>query len=89
MRYDYSVEDLMKQNEKILKQNSNLIQEIRNLRCAMIEAATCINPTYEPELFKYLISESSHFITHKVNPYPEHDDMLSDQYLKFLQTSEL
>ena len=77
-------QDLLKKYNAILKENSGLIQEIRNLRCTMLEAANHVNIIEEPLLFKRLISDPTEFITHEKNPYPEHDDIISEQYLKVL-----
>ena len=80
MRY----EDLFVKYHSLIKENSNLIQEIRNLRCTMLEAASSISPVEEPELFARLIGKPECFVTGDFNPYPEHDDDVSEQYLIFL-----
>jgi hypothetical protein len=77
-------EELLKQNNNIVEENKNLIQEIRNLRCTMLEAANHINIIDDPILFKRLISDANSFVTHEKNPYPEHNDVISEQYLLFL-----
>jgi len=77
-------EDSIKKYEKLLKENENLVQEIRNLRCTMLEAANHINIIDDPILFKRLISDANSFVTHEKNPYPEHNDVISEQYLLFL-----
>lgn len=77
-------EELLKKNNNIIEENKNLIQEIRNLRCVMLEAANHVNIIEDSELFKRLISDADSFVTHEDNPYPEHNDVVSEQYLLFL-----
>lgn len=76
-------EELLNTNNNIIEENKNLIQEIRNLRCVMLEAANYVNIIEDSELFKRLISDADSFVTHEENPYPEHDDVISEQYLLF------
>lgn len=87
MRYSVSVETLNAENEKLREENRRLVEEIRALRCVMVEAAASINPTYEPILFAHLSGKPDHFVSHDNNPYPEHDDHVSAQYMDYL-TSE-
>lgn len=70
--------------DELYRDNLRLSREIRHLRCVMIEAAQSINPTHDPELFAQLTGQSEHFVTDEHNPYPEHDDQVSDQNLAFL-----
>jgi hypothetical protein len=75
--------------ERLFEENSRLVQEIRHLRCAMVEAACSIDPSCESKLFKQLTGERDHFIDERCNPYPEHDDHVSGQYMAALTaTSE-
>lgn len=69
---------------ELLDENRRLVEEIRALRCTMVEAAASINPTYEPVLFAYLSGKPKYFVTYDNNPYPEHDDHVSKQYTDFL-----
>ena len=73
--------------ERLEDENRRLVEEIRALRCVMVEAAASINPAYEPILFAHLSGKPDHFVSHDNNPYPEHDDHVSAQYMDFL-TSE-
>lgn len=50
----------------------------------MLEAAHSINPAHDPELFGRLTGRPDSFVTDESNPYPEHDDQVSDQNLAFL-----
>ena len=77
-------EELLKKNNNIIEENKNLIQEIRNLRCVMLEAANHVNIIEDSELFKRLISDADSFVTNEVIPDPEHNDVVSEQYLLFL-----
>lgn len=69
---------------KLEEENRRLVEEIRNLRCLMVEAAGSISPVYEPLLFAQLTGEPTNFISADANPYPEHDNHVSDQYMAFL-----
>lgn len=92
MRYASSIdhdpiEVELRLKEKIsdlLDENRRLVEEIRALRCTMVEAASSINPKYEPKLFAHLSGKPNHFVTYDNNPYPEHDDHVSAQYMDFL-----
>lgn len=70
--------------ERLYKQNDLLVKEIRNLRCVMVEAAGSINPSVEPVLFSQLMGAGQFFVDDRCNPYPEHDDHVSDQYMAAL-----
>ena len=50
----------------------------------MLEAAHSINPAHDPELFGRLTGRPDSFVTDESNPYPEHDDEVSDQHLAHL-----
>lgn len=67
--------------ERVHKQNVQLVAEIRNLRCVMVEAASSINPAEEPILFKQLTGAHGFFVEDRCNPYPEHDGHVSGQYM--------
>lgn len=84
MRYTVDKEDLWNELERTVENNRLLVQEIRNLRCLLVEAATSVSPIEEPVLFAQLTGEPDYFVTGDYNPYPEHDDHVSDQYLSFL-----
>lgn len=75
---------LQKKIDMLLDENRRLVEEIRNLRCVMVEAAASINPAQEPTLFAYLSGKEDHFVSHDINPYPEHDEHVSEQYMDFL-----
>lgn len=70
--------------DSLYRDNLRLAKEIRHLRCVMLEAAQSINPIHDPELFAQLTGHPEHFVTDESNPYPEHDDQVSDQNLAFL-----
>ena len=70
--------------EHLFKQNENLVKEIRHLRCVMVEAAGSINPSVEPILFSQLTGAGQFFVDNRCNPYPEHDNHVSDQYMAAL-----
>lgn len=86
MRYSVSIEILQDQVDKLQEENRRLVEEIRNLRCLMVEAATSISPAQEPVLFAQLSGRTEHFITWEYNPYPEHDDYVGEQYLNYLSS---
>lgn len=67
--------------EQVQQQNVLLSKEIRNLRCVMVEAASSIDPTEEPVLFKQLTGQPGFFVDERSNPYPEHDAHVSSQYM--------
>lgn len=79
-----STESMQLKFDLLYEENRKLVEEIRNLRCAMVEAAASINPSSEPVLFAQLSGQPNHFITSDYNPYPEHDDYVSEQYTNFL-----
>lgn len=81
MRYSVNIEDLQRQINQLQELNNRLLNEIRNLRCVMVEAATSISPVEEPTLFSQLSGNPEHFITSDINPYPEHENHVSEQYL--------
>lgn len=70
--------------QRLYDQNVRLTNEIRYLRCVMVEAAGSINPTHEPTLFNRLTGALGYFVDERCNPYPEHDDHVSDQYMREL-----
>lgn len=70
--------------EILREENARLIKEIRNLRCAMVEAASSINPAEEMSLFNQLTGSRGHFIDDLYNPYPEHERHVSEQYMRQL-----
>lgn len=84
MRYIVDKEQLLNELEKTVDQNRRLVEEIRNLRCLLVEAASSISPIEEPVLFAQLTGNPEYFVTDDYNPYPEHDDHVSAQYLDFL-----
>ena len=84
MRYSVNLDALQRQIEETNSANARLVEEIRNLRCVMLEAAASISPVEEPELFARLIGKPEYFVTNDVNPYPEHDGDVGEQYLVFL-----
>lgn len=84
MRYSVNIQDLQRQINQLQEVNNRLLNEIRNLRCVMVEAATSINPSVESLLFDQLTGEPEHFVTGDQNPYPEHDDHVSDQYISVM-----
>lgn len=72
--------------EHLFKQNESLVKEIRHLRCVMVEAAGSINPSIEPVLFSQLTGAGQFFVDDRCNPYPEHDEHVSDQCMAALTT---
>lgn len=78
------MQDWRLEYERIIRQNEQLVKEIRNLRCVMVEAAGSINPSAEPVLFSQLMGSGQYFVDDRCNPYPEHDDLVSDQYMAAL-----
>jgi hypothetical protein len=70
--------------DALYRDNMRLSREIRHLRCVMLEAAQSINPAHDRELFAQLVGAPDHFVTDEHNPYPEHEDQVSDQNLAFL-----
>ena len=81
MRYSVNIEDLQRQINQLQEANNRLLIEIRNLRCVMVEAATSISPVEEPTLFSQLSGIPEQFVTNDNNPYPEHENHVSEQYL--------
>lgn len=81
MRYSVSIDDLQRQVNELQQANNRLLIEIQNLRCVMVEAATSISPVEEPALFSQLSGNPEHFVTNDNNPYPEHENHVSEQYL--------
>lgn len=84
MRYSVNIEDLYNQIDELHRSNKSLVNEITNLRCVMVEAASSISPVEEPELFARLIGNPEYFVNTDYNPYSEHDDHVAEQYLNFL-----
>jgi hypothetical protein len=81
MRYSVNIEDLQRQVNELQEVNNRLLNEIRSLRCVMVEAATSISPVEEPALFSHLSGNPEHFVTNDNNPYPEHENHVNEQYL--------
>ena len=81
MRYSVNIDDLQRQVNELQQANNRLLIEIQNLRCVMVEAATSISPVEEPALFSQLSGNPEHFVTNDNNPYPEHENHVSEQYL--------
>lgn len=81
------LEKVKRERDELFAGSNRLIREIRHLRCAMVEAASSIDATLEPHLFMQLTGDPEFFIHDSVNPYPEHDDHVSDQYAAFLSKS--
>ena len=78
------VKDWRLEYERVHQQNLSLTKEIRHLRCVMVEAASSINPAEEPILFKQLTGERGFLIDDRCNPYPEHDEHVTSQYMSEL-----
>lgn len=78
------MKDWQRECSMLLEENARLLQEIRHLRCVMVEAACSVDPSGEPVLFKHLTGDHDHFVDHHHNPYPDHDDHVSDQYMRAL-----
>lgn len=78
------MKDWQLEYERARQQNLLLTKEIRHLRCVMVEAAGSINPAAEPILFRQLTGESGFFIEERCNPYPEHDEHVTRQYMSEL-----
>jgi len=84
LRLTRELERVKRERDELFSGSSRLIQEIRHLRCVMVEAASSIDATVEPHLFMQLTGDPEFFIHEDRNPYPEHDDHVSDQYAAFL-----
>lgn len=84
MRYSVNIEDLQRQVNELQELNNRLLNEIRCLRCVMVEAATSISPVEEPILFSQLSGNPDHFVVNDINPYPEHENHVNEQYLTYM-----
>lgn len=87
LRLTRELEKLKKERDELFAGSSRLIRENRHLRCVMVEAASSIDATVEPHLFMQLTGDPEFFVHDQKNPYPEHDDHVSDQYAAFLSKS--
>lgn len=86
LRLTRELERVKKDRDDLFAGCSRLIREVRHLRCLMVEAAQSIDASSEPLLFMQLTGDPHFFVHDKKNPYPEHDDHVSDQYAAFLSS---
>jgi hypothetical protein len=79
------------ENKRLLDCNRQLVEEIRHLRCTMIEAGLVLGPGIDPILYRRLMGDREYFVDGRYNPYPNHDDLVSSQYLTamIVMTEEL
>ena len=81
-------EELLARYHQAMRDNANYGMENRHLRCVMIEAAKHLDSNQHPHLIRQLYQVSSHWVNHEKNPYPQHDSLMSEQFSKYINTSE-
>lgn len=81
-------EELLARYHQAMRDNANYGMENRHLRCVMIEAARQLDSSQHPHLVRQLYQVSSHWINHERNPYPQHDSLMSEQFSKYINTSD-
>lgn len=81
-------EELLERYHQAMRDNANYGMENRHLRCVMIEAARQLDSSQHPHLVRQLYQVSSHWINHERNPYPQHDSLMSEQFSKYINTSD-
>ena len=79
-------EELLARYHQVLRDNANFGLENRHLRCVMIEAAHHIDQNKHPHLVRQLYQVASHWVNHEDNPYPQHDNIMNDQFSKYINT---
>lgn len=79
-------EELLARYHKAMKDNADYGMENRHLRCVMIEAAKHLDQNQHPHLIRQLYQVSSHWVNHEKNPYPQHDNLMSEQFNKYINT---
>ena len=77
-------EELLARYHKALRDNSSFGLEDRRLRCVMLEAAHHIDQNKHPHLVRQLYQVASHWVNHEDNPYPQHDNLMSEQFSKYI-----